>query len=104
MDQLRSIDHTRTIGSTNGILPNLDIDHTNELNNDNDWFTSKDHYQSKIEKWGRKYSIDRRDRISVQSDRQDTLSDINWGMTVLANGIKVISAIMTILAADNTDR
>ena len=91
------IDYASPIGSTNGILPN--IGHQNELNND-DLITSKDNYQSKIESWGRRYSNDRKARRSVQSDRQDTLSDINWGMTVLANGIKVISASMTILAAD----
>ena len=30
--------------------------------------------------------------------------DINWGMTILANSIKVFSAILTILAVDDTDR
>ena len=33
-----------------------------------------------------------------------SLSDINWGMTILANSIKVFSAILTILAVDDTDR
>jgi hypothetical protein len=102
MEHLHSIGHqTGPIGSTNGILPKIDINHANT---DNDLITSTVNYQSKIESWGRRYSNDRKARRSVQSDRQDTLSDINWGMTVLANGIKVISAIMTILAADNTDR
>ena len=36
--------------------------------------------------------------------RSDSLSDINWGMTILANSIKVLSAILTILAVDDTDR
>ena len=36
--------------------------------------------------------------------RSDSLSDINWGMTILANSIKVFSAIITILAVDDTDR
>ena len=36
--------------------------------------------------------------------RQETISDINWGMTVIANSIKVISAILTILSSDNKDR
>ena len=36
--------------------------------------------------------------------RSDSLSDINWGMTILANSIKVFSAILTILAVDDTDR
>ena len=38
------------------------------------------------------------------SYRQDTISDINWGMTVIANSIKVISAIFTIISTDNKDR
>ena len=36
--------------------------------------------------------------------RSDSLSNINWGMTILANSIKVFSAILTILAVDDTDR
>ena len=36
--------------------------------------------------------------------RRDSLSDIKWGMTILANSIKVFSAIITILAVDDTDR
>ena len=31
-------------------------------------------------------------------------NNINWGLTILANGIKVLSAIFTILAADRNDR
>ena len=31
-------------------------------------------------------------------------NNINWGTTLLANGIKVLSAIFTILAADDNDR
>jgi hypothetical protein len=105
MDRLHSlsyIDNSGTIGSTNGLLPTIYNEKTYHSNLVNDWSNSD--YKNKIEKWGRQYSYDRRARRSVGSYRQDTISDINWGMTVLANGIKVISAIMTILAADNTDR
>ena len=36
--------------------------------------------------------------------RQDNVRDINWTMTILANSIKVVSAVLTILAVDQTDR
>ena len=41
---------------------------------------------------------------SLASYRQDTISDINYGMAVIANSIKVISAIITILSPDNNQR
>ena len=36
--------------------------------------------------------------------RHDQVRDINWTMTILANSIKVVSAVLTILAVDQTDR
>ena len=39
----------------------------------------------------------------VQS-RRDTLTDINLGMSLLASTIKVVSAVLTILGADDTTR
>ena len=36
--------------------------------------------------------------------RHDTVRDINWGMTIVANSIKVVSAVLTILAVDQTER
>ena len=36
--------------------------------------------------------------------RHDTVRDINWSMTILANSIKVVSAVLTILSVDQTDR
>ena len=42
--------------------------------------------------------------ISYDRSRRDTVSDINWGMTVIANSIKVISAIITIISPDNNKR
>ena len=39
-----------------------------------------------------------------QSSRHDQVRDINWTMTILANSIKVVSAVLTILAVDQTDR
>ena len=44
--------------------------------------------------------------ISTVEDqyRHDTVRDINWSMTILANSIKVVSAVLTILSVDQTDR
>ena len=56
------------------------------------------------------YSGSYRDEYNIDNKyfhrlkRSDSLSDINWGMTILANSIKVFSAILTILAVDDTDR
>lgn len=36
--------------------------------------------------------------------RHDNVRDINWTMTIVANSIKVVSAVLTILAVDQTDR
>ena len=87
------------IGSTNGVLPNT----TSYSRDYSDWKSSEIDYTHThaIEIGGRRYFNDRRVRRSY---RQDTISNINWGMTVIANGIKVISAILTILGTDDTDR
>ena len=50
------------------------------------------------------YNIDKYSFRHEIVKRSDSLSDINWGMTILANSIKVFSAILTILAVDDTDR
>ena len=56
------------------------------------------------------YSGSYRDEYNIDNKyfhrlkRSDSLSDINWGMTILANSIKVFSAILTILTVDDTDR
>ena len=39
-----------------------------------------------------------------EHSRHDQVRDINWTMTILANSIKVVSAVLTILAVDQTDR
>ena len=39
-----------------------------------------------------------------EHSRHDQVRDINWGMTILANSIKVVSAVLTILSVDQTDR
>ena len=45
-------------------------------------------------------------RIQATGDhyRHDNVRDINWTMTIVANSIKVVSAVLTILAVDQTDR
>ena len=88
------------IGSTNGVLQNT----VYYSSDDSEWKSSDGDYTNYIEEWGKQYSDDRRVRRSVSQSRQDTISNINWSMTVLANGIKMISAILTILATDHTDR
>ena len=44
------------------------------------------------------------DGKSDKSYRHDTVKDINWTMTIVANSIKVVSAVLTILAVDSTER
>lgn len=39
-----------------------------------------------------------------EHSRHDQVRDINWTMTILANSIKVVSAVLTILSVDQTDR
>ena len=69
-----------------------------------------------------KYPSDREDREAgeeIQTERvlesieaagehyrhdTDNVRDINWTMTIVANSIKVVSAVLTILAVDQTDR
>ena len=92
------------IGSTNGALPNTQNLKVYYSSDDSEWNSNEVDNGQKIEEWGRRHYYDRRSRRSVTSYRQDSISDINWGMTVLANGIKVISAILIILATDDTDR
>ena len=107
MDHLASIsylDPSGTIGSTNGALPNTHSGNVYYSSDDSEWNNNEVDYGQEIEEWGRRHYHDRRSRRSITSYRQDSISDINWGMTVLANGIKVISAIITILATDETTR
>ena len=44
------------------------------------------------------------DTENREHSRHDQVRDINWTMTILANSIKVVSAVLTILAVDQTDR
>ena len=40
----------------------------------------------------------------LEDYRSDTLNDINAGLNVIATGIKVITTILALFGADNTDR
>ena len=47
------------------------------------------------------------DKYSDEGDdnyRHDTVRDVNWTVTIIANSIKVVSAVLTILATDQTER
>ena len=90
-------EHYASVGSTNGLHNSVEL--TNNDNTDTVGEDSVD-YEKTIESWGRRYAGDGRERRK----RQESVSNINWGMTILANGIKVVSAIITILAVDDTDR
>ena len=46
----------------------------------------------------------RSDSLADVQSRRDTLTDINLGMSLLASTIKVVSAVLTILGADDTTR
>ena len=39
-----------------------------------------------------------------EDSRQTSAEDINWTVTIIANSIKLVSAVLTILAAESTDR
>ena len=116
-----SLGYTVTIGSTNGVIP-VTGDHNEQTywsSDTKDWVRGDVDFR-KLNELGNRYSSKRRSKganadtfrrrrdtlgfSDIPSYRQDSISDINWGMTVIANGIKVISAILTILAADDTDR
>ena len=53
-----------------------------------------------IEAASEKYSDDAGD----DNYRHDTVRDVNWTVTIIANSIKVVSAVLTILATDQTER
>ena len=55
-----------------------------------------------IERGAEEYSGDTEELR--EHSRHDQVRDINWTMTILANSIKVVSAVLTILAVDQTDR
>ena len=106
------------IGSTNiGVIPKNFLN--NEIQSASEAFVAEKSLGEAVEKYGKKGEKIRRrngkfmgggnkdgDRSlgqEVQS-RRDTLTDINLGMSLLASTIKVVSAVLTILGADDTTR
>ena len=86
------VDPGGPIGSTNGVIfTAVNFNDNSYYLNDNDDL-SVNHIKQSIKQFG------------AANYRQDTISDINWGMTVIANSIKLISAILTIISADNIDK
>ena len=99
----------RPIGSTNiGVIPNYlkeGIEKANEQ------FSGETDVDKKIEEIGEKLGDMQKARRNGKYMRdfegrqsRDTLSNINLGMSVLASTIKVVSAVLTILGADDTTR
>jgi len=97
----------RPIGSTNiGVIPNYlkeGIEKANEQ------FSGETDIDKKIEEFGEKFGDMQKARRNGKYMRnfegrqsRDTLSNINLGMSVLASTIKVVSALLTILGADDT--
>ena len=100
----------RPIGSTNiGVIPRELKENIEEASEE---FAEKD-IDKEIEEFGKKFSERKTRRRNgkymefterATDGGRDTLSDINLGMNVLASGIRVVSAILTILGADDTTR
>ena len=108
------------IGSTNiGVIPKNFLN--NEIQSASEAFVAEKSLGEAVEKYEKQGEKIRRrngkfmggnrekeedgDRslTEVQS-RRDTLTDINLGMSLLASTIKVVSAVLTILGADDTTR
>ena len=100
----------RPIGSTNvGVVPEYLKD---DIKQASETFVETD-VDKKIAEFGKKFSTRKPRRngkflgynaLSSARQSRDTLSDINLGMSVLASSIKVVSAILTILGADDSTR
>ena len=43
-------------------------------------------------------------RLEAEGYRQQGLAAINWGMTLFANGLKLVSAVLIVLGGQSTDR
>ena len=105
------------IGSTNiGVIPKNFLN--NEIQSASEAFVAEKSLGEAVEKYekqgekirrrngkfmGNKEKDGDRSLTEVQS-RRDTLTDINLGMSLLASTIKVVSAVLTILGADDTTR
>ena len=111
------------IGSTNtGVIPKNFLN--NEIQSASEAFVAEKNLGEAVEKYEKKGEKIRRrngkfmggnkeakedgdsrsDSLADVQSRRDTLTDINLGMSLLASTIKVVSAVLTILGADDTTR
>ena len=113
------------IGSTNiGVIPKNFLN--NEIQSASQAFVAEKNLGEAVEKYEKKGEKIRRrngkfmggnkeakeeedgdsrsDSLTDVQSRRDTLTDINLGMSLLASTIKVVSAVLTILGADDTTR
>ena len=111
------------IGSTNtGVIPKNFLN--NEIQSASEAFVAEKNLGAAVEKYektgekirrrngkfmgGNKEAKEdgdsRSDSLADVQSRRDTLTDINLGMSLLASTIKVVSAVLTILGADDTTR
>ena len=112
------------IGSTNtGVIPKNFLN--NEIQLASEAFVAEKNLGEAVEKYEKKGEKIRRrngkfmggnkeakkedgdsrsDSLADVQSRRDTLTDINLGMSLLASTIKVVSAVLTILGADDTTR
>jgi hypothetical protein len=105
----------RPVGSTNvGVIPNYvlkeDVKRASESFEETDVGKKIDEFESmfgdvrKTRRNGKYFGDAVFSGKATDATGRDTLTDINLGMSVLASTIKVVSAILTILGADDTTR
>ena len=113
---------SQPIGSTNiGVIPKIFLNDEIQLASETyvaekDLGEALEKYEKKVDKSKRRRNgkymghkeeemgNSRSDSLTEAQSRRDTLTDINLGMSLLASTIKVVSAVLTILGADDTTR
>ena len=113
---------SQPIGSTNiGVIPKIFLNNEIQLASETyvaekDLGEALEKYEKKVDKSKRRRNgkymghkeeemgNSRSDSLTEAQSRRDTLTDINLGMSLLASTIKVVSAVLTILGADDTTR
>ena len=113
---------SQPIGSTNiGVIPKIFLN--NEIQLASETYVAKKDLGEALEKYEKNVDKSKRrrngkymghkeeemgnsrsDSLTEAQSRRDTLTDINLGMSLLASTIKVVSAVLTILGADDTTR
>ena len=113
---------SQPIGSTNiGVIPKIFLNNEIQLASETyvaekDLGEALEKYENNVDKSKRRRNgkymghkeeemgNSRSDSLTEAQSRRDTLTDINLGMSLLASTIKVVSAVLTILGADDTTR